>query len=142
MVGNKIAAIQQVKAHMARARQLHEEGAHGLTAAQELKAHAEKALEMCTDSAEMLQFTSHASLKLGQHEEVIMQTGRLIKIDRGNLEALAIRAQAYYAIGEVDSALKHLREGLRHDPEHKVGTVLTSTPTALYRTVNDELHAL
>ena len=124
MVGQKIASIQQVKAHMMWAQQLHKEGAHGLTAAQELKAHAEKALQMCSDSTEMLTLHSQASLKLGQHEEVIMQTGRLIKIDRGNLDALATRAQAYYAIGEVDSALKHLREGLRHDPEHKASKKL------------------
>ena len=87
-----------------------------------------------------------------QHEEVIMVTGRLIKLDRGNIDALALRAEAYYKIGEVrlfdpsdsslaacldseidavrspcgevDSALKHLREGLRHDPEHKASKKL------------------
>ena len=43
-----------------------------------------------------------ASLALEQHEEVIMTTGKLIKIDRGNIDALALRAEAYYRIGEVE----------------------------------------
>merc|ERR1712216_344444 len=63
--------------------------------------------------------SSRASLALNNNEQVIVDTGRLIKLDRGNIAALVLRAQAYYQVGELDSALKHLREGLRHDPEHK-----------------------
>merc|ERR1712216_78160 len=63
--------------------------------------------------------SSRASLALNNNEQVIVDTGRLIKLDRGNIAALVLRAQAYYQVGEMDSALKHLREGLRYDPEHK-----------------------
>jgi len=115
MVGNKISEMQQVRAHIARANQLAEAGGNP----HEQKKHVDEALKMCTDSVELLTLSSRASLALHNNEQVIMDTGKLIKMDRSNIPALALRARAYYQIGELDSALKHLREGLRHDPEHK-----------------------
>lgn len=74
-------------------------------------------LQVCTDSTELLTMSSRASLAMGQHEQVpcrspapqvamlitriaraqvIVDTGRLIKLDRSNIPALALRAQAYY----------------------------------------------
>jgi tetratricopeptide (TPR) repeat protein len=38
--------------------------------------------------------------------------------DKTNLEALSLRGQAYYGLGEHDTALTHWREGLRLAPEH------------------------
>lgn len=119
-VGRKLSEMQQARAHLDQAKAKHAgdpDFSRGF--APQIKKHAEEALKTCTESIELLTLSSRASLHMGQSEQVIVDTGRLIKLDRGNIDALAIRAEAYYKIGELESALKHLREGLRHDPEHK-----------------------
>jgi tetratricopeptide (TPR) repeat protein len=114
-IGNKISEMQQVRAHVERAKELSQDPSN----AAEAKQHIEAALKVCTESMDLLTMSIKVNLELGNYEQVIVDSGRAIKIDRDNLSAYAIRAEAYYKIGELDSALKHLREGLRHDPEHK-----------------------
>eukprot|EP00456_Euglypha_rotunda_P004056 TRINITY_DN106868_c0_g2_i4.p1 TRINITY_DN106868_c0_g2~~TRINITY_DN106868_c0_g2_i4.p1 ORF type:complete len:105 (+),score=21.66 TRINITY_DN106868_c0_g2_i4:365-679(+) len=39
-------------------------------------------------------------------------------MEQTNVDALFLRAQAFYFLKEHDNALTHLKEGLRQDPEH------------------------
>lgn len=55
---------------------------------------------------------------LGEHYECIADTGKLLKIEPDNLEALELRGRSYYVLGECDAAQNHFRQGLKYDPEH------------------------
>lgn len=68
------------------------------------------------------------SLHLGDYYEAIADTGKALKIEGDNLEALELRGRAYYIVGEFDMAMNHFRKGLQSDPEHP-------TIKEVYRTV-------
>ena len=44
----------------------------------------------------------------------------MLKVQSSSIEALVLRGEAYYYMMELDLAMRHFREGLRMDPEHKV----------------------
>jgi tetratricopeptide (TPR) repeat protein len=50
---------------------------------------------------------------------VISDTGKILKQHSNHLEALRLRGQAYFRLGEHDQAILHFREALKFDPEHK-----------------------
>jgi DnaJ family protein C protein 3 len=50
--------------------------------------------------------------------EAIIDMGRVLKLDTDNIEALEIRGNSYYYLGEFDAAMNHYRKGLKSDPEH------------------------
>lgn len=54
-----------------------------------------------------------------QYFESIADTGKVLKIEQDNIEALQLRGDAYYHLGEIDTAINHYRKGLKFDPEHK-----------------------
>lgn len=54
-----------------------------------------------------------------QYFESIADTGKVLKIESDNIEALQLRGEAYYQLGELDMSLNHYRKGLKLDPEHK-----------------------
>jgi DnaJ family protein C protein 3 len=56
--------------------------------------------------------------KLGDSFEVIADTGKTLKFEPENLEALELRGRAYYVLGELETAMNHYRKGLKLDPEH------------------------
>jgi len=51
--------------------------------------------------------------------ESISDTGKVLKMESDNLEALELRGRSYYILGEFDTAMNHYRKGLKFDPEHK-----------------------
>eukprot|EP01042_Synura_sphagnicola_P033559 gene33559-43092_t len=51
--------------------------------------------------------------------ESIADTGKVLKLEQDNIEALQLRGDAYYHLGEIDTAINHYRKGLKFDPEHK-----------------------
>ena len=62
---------------------------------------------------------AHCNYHLSELYDTIADTGRLLKIDGDNIEALELRGGAYYVLGEIDTAMNHYRKGLKYDPEHK-----------------------
>jgi len=60
-----------------------------------------------------------ATLETGDYYSVISDTGSILKSYPKHLEAYRIRGMAYFWLNEHDSAIKHFREGLKLDPEHK-----------------------
>ena len=56
---------------------------------------------------------------MGEQYESIADTGKVLKQEPDNLEALELRGRSYYIIGELDTAMQHYRMGLKSDPEHK-----------------------
>lgn len=73
----------------------------------------------CTDSEKVLTLMVQLLLRVGEHEQAVVEGGKLIKLDRNNLEALGLRAEAFYRMGDVEMSVTHLRAALKHDPEHR-----------------------
>ncbi|BBN20707.1 hypothetical protein Mp_zg00390 [Marchantia polymorpha subsp. ruderalis] len=57
-------------------------------------------------------------LKTKDYDGVAVEAGQVLKQDDTNLEALLLRGQAYFYLGDNDLALRHYQSGLRSDPEH------------------------
>lgn len=70
-------------------------------------------------SAWFLLQRSLCHFNLGDYYEAIADAGKVLKQESDNIDALQLRGQSYYAIGELDSAMNHFRQGLKYDPEHK-----------------------
>ncbi|KAL2631645.1 hypothetical protein R1flu_016331 [Riccia fluitans] len=69
----------------------------------------------CT-KARLLQ--AKLQLKRKDYDGVAVEAGQVLKQDESNLEALLLRGQAYFYLGDHDLALRHYQSGLRFDPEH------------------------
>jgi len=50
---------------------------------------------------------------------VVSDTGKVLKFEGKHMDALQLRGDAYTRLGEHDMALKHYKEALKFDPEHK-----------------------
>lgn len=74
--------------------------------------HVEQAPDLMWQKAQALYQT-------GDYYGVISDTGLILKQYSQHLDAYKLRGQAYTRLGEHDLAVKHFREGLKLDPEHK-----------------------
>ena len=54
-----------------------------------------------------------------EYQSVLKYTSSILRTDSNNLNALLLRGNAYYNLGENDMALKHYKTGLQSDPDHK-----------------------
>ena len=84
----------------------------------------------CTDSEAVLTLVVQLLLRVAEYEQAVVDGGKLIKLNRHNVDALGLRAQAFYLLGDLEMSINHLRQGLKHDPEHK-------TCKALHKKVRD-----
>ncbi|GFR39803.1 hypothetical protein Agub_g291 [Astrephomene gubernaculifera] len=53
------------------------------------------------------------------YEEVVGLTGRVLRADERQLEALVLRGRAYFYLADHDLAKRHFGEALKYDPEHR-----------------------
>jgi DnaJ family protein C protein 3 len=58
-------------------------------------------------------------LRRGDWDQVVATTGRLLKNEPSNLQALVLRGQGYFYSGDHDLAKRHFGEALKYDPDHK-----------------------
>jgi tetratricopeptide (TPR) repeat protein len=49
---------------------------------------------------------------------VVSETGRILKAEPGNMQALLMRGRSYLHLDDQELAMRHFREALRFDPEH------------------------
>lgn len=75
-------------------------------------------LEIATDCKEARLIRARAYLKAKQYHSVLEDTMSVMKQEAGNLEALFLRGQAFYYLGEREAAIKHYSQALKYDPEH------------------------
>lgn len=78
----------------------------------------EKVLEIATDSKAARLFRARVYLKTKQYHSILEDTMVVLKQDSKNLEALFLRGQGFYYLGEREAAMKHYLEALKYDPEH------------------------
>ena len=107
--------------HLSDAKRATQQGQHA-TAAE----HLTRALDLQGATHKLLH-TSHtllleragAHLAQEQYYEVLADSGRALKLQQDSIEALLVRGEAYYRLAEHDMAMRHYRQGLHFDPEHK-----------------------
>jgi DnaJ family protein C protein 3 len=81
--------------------------------------HYSAALSHTTNSHKLLLERGKSCFAMGEYFETLADTGRALKIEKESMEALEMRGMAYYKLGEHDMALRHFRQGLHYDPDHK-----------------------
>jgi len=79
----------------------------------------QSALRHVEQASDLLWQKSQALYELKDYYGVISDTGQILKQHSQHLDAYRLRGQAYTRLGEHELALKHFREGLKLDPEHK-----------------------
>lgn len=62
---------------------------------------------------------SEMALEKEEYEQVVAITGRLLKSDANNKEALVLRGKAYFYLYEHDMAKRHFGEALNLDPDYE-----------------------
>lgn len=76
-------------------------------------------LELSPDCVEAILALCEQHANSRRWEDIISESGKALKMEPGNLKALNLRALAYMHLEDHEVALRHLREGLRFDPENK-----------------------
>lgn len=81
--------------------------------------HYSVAIRVAETSANFLLKRAYCHYHLQEYYETVADTGKVLKQESDNIEALELRGKSYYALGEMESAMNHYRLGLKYDPEHK-----------------------
>jgi DnaJ family protein C protein 3 len=76
------------------------------------------ALDVASSSADLYLQKAECNMHMRRYFEALADAGKSLKIEKEMIPALLLRAQAYYFLLEFDMAMRHLREGLKYDPEH------------------------
>lgn len=79
----------------------------------------ELALGHMEHNSDILFLKAQSEFGMGDYYGVISDTAKILKVQTKHLEAYQLRGQAYYKLGEFDTATSHYREALLLDPEHK-----------------------
>jgi tetratricopeptide (TPR) repeat protein len=83
------------------------------------KDYLDQALRFAEASPTLLIERSWCWFHIGEQYDTIADTGKALKIEADNMEALELRGRAYYIIGELETSINHYRKALKFDPEHK-----------------------
>jgi stress-induced-phosphoprotein 1 len=76
------------------------------------------ALQHAENAAGLYLKKAWCEFHMGDMYESIADTGKVLKFESNNIEALELRGGNYYTLGEFDAAMNHYRQGLKFDPEH------------------------
>lgn len=80
--------------------------------------YLQAALSHTERAFDLLFMKAQSDYHTGDYYATVSETGKILKSNAGHLEAYRLRGEAYYRLGEHDTAKTHFREGLKHDPEH------------------------
>ena len=83
------------------------------------KDYLDQALRYAEAAPTLLLERSWCWFHLGEQFDTIADTGKVLKLEPDNIEALELRGRAYYILGELDTSINHYRTALKFDPEHK-----------------------
>jgi len=79
----------------------------------------ERAMSYIEQNYDYLFMKAQAEFSMGDFYGTVSDTGKILKAYSKHIEAYELRGQAYFRLGEHDTAVQHYREGLKLDPEHK-----------------------
>mmetsp|Transcript_26334 Transcript_26334/g.55986 ORF Transcript_26334/g.55986 Transcript_26334/m.55986 type:complete len:540 (-) Transcript_26334:258-1877(-) len=78
-----------------------------------------RVLAVTLDTPDLLFMKAQAEYHTGDYYGVVSDTGKMLKNYPKHIESYQLRGEAYFRLAEFDMAIKHFREGLKLDPEHK-----------------------
>mmetsp|Transcript_26435 Transcript_26435/g.51219 ORF Transcript_26435/g.51219 Transcript_26435/m.51219 type:complete len:495 (+) Transcript_26435:157-1641(+) len=84
------------------------------------KPSLDQALDIAAESVALRMKRADCAIKTGDYQVAMLDTRRILSSDKNNLDAIALRGQAYYGLGDTEIAVNHFKEGLRSDPGHKI----------------------
>ena len=70
-----------------------------------------------TAAPELKKKRARARFEKGDHYECIADAGEVVKHDRNDVGALTLRGESYFALGDLEMALRHSSEALQSDPD-------------------------
>jgi len=76
-------------------------------------------LSHVNEATDLLFMKAQAEYEVGDYYGVVSDMGKILKSFPKHIEAYQLRGEAYFRLNEMDMAVKHFREGLKLDPEHK-----------------------
>ena len=71
------------------------------------------------DTPDILYMKAQSEYYTEDYYGTVSDTGKILKNYPKHVEAYQLRGEAYFRLSELDMAVKHFREGLKLDPEHK-----------------------
>lgn len=86
---------------------------------QEAAQFLDRAMKHVEQATDLTFQRAQAMYHLGDYYGTISDLGRVLKAHSNHIEAYELRGQAYFRLGDHDTAVNHYREGLKLDPEHK-----------------------
>jgi DnaJ family protein C protein 3 len=86
---------------------------------QEAAQFLDRAMKHVEQATDLTFQRAQAMYHLGDYYGTISDLGRILKAHSNHIEAYELRGQAYFRLGDHDTAVNHYREGLKLDPEHK-----------------------
>lgn len=86
---------------------------------QEAAQFLDRAMKHVEQASDLTFQRAQALYHLGDYYGAISDLGRVLKAHSNHIEAYELRGQAYFRLGDHDTAVNHYREGLKLDPEHK-----------------------
>lgn len=81
--------------------------------------HFARVLSFTLDTPDVLYMKAQSEYNAGDFYGTVSDTGKILKGYPKHIEAYQLRGEAYTRLNEMDMAVKHFREGLKLDPEHK-----------------------
>lgn len=75
--------------------------------------------ERATAAPGLMLQRAEANLRLGDLDNTVSDTGKVLKLESGNLAAYSLRAQALSMLGDYETARKHYQQCLHYDPEQR-----------------------
>merc|ERR1712048_226394 len=78
-----------------------------------------EAIKIAPQSSSLYLKKARVNLRQHKYYEALADAGKALKLQKENIPALLLRAQGYFMLAEYDMSLRHSREALRFDPEHK-----------------------
>ncbi|KAL9183194.1 hypothetical protein ACHAXT_004981 [Thalassiosira profunda] len=78
-----------------------------------------KVMAYTLDTPDILFMKAQAEYHTEDYYGAVSDTGKILKGYPKHIEAYQLRGEAYTRLNEMDMAVKHFREGLKMDPEHK-----------------------
>eukprot|EP00467_Chlorarachnion_reptans_P004254 CAMPEP_0114517820 /NCGR_PEP_ID=MMETSP0109-20121206/18105_1 /TAXON_ID=29199 /ORGANISM="Chlorarachnion reptans, Strain CCCM449" /LENGTH=498 /DNA_ID=CAMNT_0001698381 /DNA_START=405 /DNA_END=1901 /DNA_ORIENTATION=- len=79
----------------------------------------DEALNIAAENAELRMHRARCAVRMGDFQVAMLDTRNILSKDKSNLEAIALRGQTYYMLGDTEVAVNHFKEGLRSDPSNK-----------------------
>lgn len=93
--------------------------------------------KISTDCLQARQMSAEMFMLEEKHEEAVAESGRILKMDPGNVPALLLRARAYYMLQDFDMAKRHYGEVLtKYDPDNKAAKTSFKELKALQRRID------